>query len=63
MHNKRVSWLILHRRGGVVILDRGGRTSRPSIGEDDGLVAEDLCGNRPLVHASRLLDFRAGRAR
>ena len=48
--------------GGVVILDRGGRTSRPRlIGEYDGLVAEDLRGIRSTRRGA--IDLRAGRAR
>ena len=59
--------------GGVVILDRGGRTSRGDfgqgkaarrgrlVGEDDSLVAEDLCENRWSTRRGAIV--RAGHAR
>ena len=59
MHNKRESWLdFCTEGGGVVILDRGGRRL---IGEDDGLVAKDLCGNRWSTRRGAIV--RAGHAR
>ena len=59
MHNKRESWLILHRRGWCG--DFGQGTCGRLVGEDDGLVAEDLRGIRSTRRGA--IDLRAGRAR
>ena len=62
MHNKRESWLdFCTEGGGVVILDREAARRGRLVCEDDGLVAEDLCGNRWSTRRGAIV--RAGHAR